>query len=133
MSYPRRTPCFASCAGRRLVASLLAAVALTALFGCSRPVVRMGRLPDVTSLEKSLQPMVSTRSDVQRVLGEPRNTGGAMLPGHESPHDLWVYYYEQGSLTDDRRIFLFVFFLQDRYDGYMWFSSLPMKGGRPSE
>lgn len=25
----------------------------------------------------------------------------------------------------DRRTFLFVFFEKDRYDGYMWFSSLP--------
>jgi hypothetical protein len=125
MSHLSGTPYVASCAGRRLVASLLAMVALVALFGCGGPAIRFGRLPDVPSLEKSLQPMVSTRPDVLRVLGEPRNTGGAMLPGHESPHDLWVYYYEEGSLIDARRIFLFVFFLQDHYDGYMWFSSLP--------
>jgi hypothetical protein len=55
-----------------------------------------------------------------------------MLPAHDSPRDLWVYYYEEGSLTDDRRIFLFVFFKQDRYDGYLWFSSLPgMTSGTP--
>jgi hypothetical protein len=112
---------------------LIAMITLVALFGCGSPVIRVGRQPDISSLDRSLQPLVSTRSDVLRVLGEPRNTGGAMLPGHDGPRDLWVYYYEEGSLADDRRIFLFVFFLKDRYDGYMWFSSLPAKAGTPSE
>jgi hypothetical protein len=89
--------------------------------------MRFGRLPDVSRLETALQPKVSTRSDVLGVLGEPRNTGGAMLPNHDAPRDMWVYYYEEGSVEDDRRIFLFVFFLEDSYDGYMWFSSLPTK------
>ena len=56
-----------------------------------------------------------------------------MLPGHDSPRDLWVYYYEEGSLSDARRTFLFVFFLGDQYDGYMWFSSLPMNTRNPSK
>jgi len=38
---------------------------------------------------------------------------------------MWSYYYEEGTLKDARRIFLFVYFDQDMYDGYMWFSSLP--------
>ena len=122
-----------SFAQRGLSLSLITMILLVLLSGCGTPVLRIGRQPDVSSLDKALQPQVSTRSDVLRVLGEPRNTGGAMLPGHDGPRDLWVYYYEEGSLADDRRIFLFVFFLKDRYDGYMWFSSLPVKAGIPSE
>lgn len=98
---------------------------LLAMWGCGGPVIKFGRLPDTTRLETSLQPEISTRDDVLEVLGEPRNSGGAMLPLHDSPRDMWVYYYEEGTMTDDRRIFLFVFFKKDLYDGYLWFSSLP--------
>jgi len=101
---------------------------LLSLFGCSGPVIQFGRMPDTSKLETSLQPNISTKANVLEVLGEPRNSGGALLPGHDSPRDMWVYYFEEGSLTDDRRIFLFVFFKMGRYDGYMWFSSLPRAG-----
>ena len=96
-----------------------------ALQSCGGPILTIGRIPDTSKLETSLKPQISTRADVLAVLGAPRNSGGAMLPAHDGPRDLWVYYFEEGSMTDDRRIFLFVFFNQDRYDGYLWFSSLP--------
>ena len=38
---------------------------------------------------------------------------------------MWSYYYEVGTLSDDRRTFLFVYFDDGVLDGYMWFSSLP--------
>jgi hypothetical protein len=104
--------------------SLFLVLVLLSIWGCS-PVIQFGRIPDTAKLETSLQPEVSTHADVLEVLGEPRNSGGALLPGHDSPRDMWVYYYEEGTLTDDRRIFLFVFFKMGRYDGYLWFSSLP--------
>jgi hypothetical protein len=85
-------------------------------------------MPEISKLEASLQPKISSKADVLMVLGEPRNSGGAMLPIHDSPRDMWVYYYEEGTMTDDRRIFLFVFFENSRYDGYLWFSSLPNTG-----
>lgn len=100
-----------------------------ALWGCSDFAFRFGRMPDTSKLETSLQPNISTKANVLEVLGEPRNSGGALLPGHDSPRDMWVYYFEEGSLSDDRRIFLFVFFKEGHYDGYKWFSSL--SGARP--
>jgi hypothetical protein len=107
--------------------SLFMVLVVISIWGCGGPVIKFGRIPDTTRLETSLQPAISTRDDVLDVLGEPRNSGGAMLPVlHNSPRDMWVYYYEEGTLTDDRRIFLFVFFKEDRYDGYLWFSSLPV-------
>ncbi len=33
--------------------------------------------------------------------------------------------YAEGSLKDVRQFFLFVYFDADRYDGYLWFLSLP--------
>ena len=98
---------------------------LLLVWNCGGPVMTFGRMPDTSKLESSLKPEISTRAEVLEVLGSPRNSGGAMLPGHDSPRDMWVYYYEEGTMSDARRIFLFVFFLEDRYDGYMWFSSLP--------
>jgi hypothetical protein len=105
--------------------SFFLVLVLLSIWSCS-PVIQYGRIPDTSKLETSLQPEVSTRADVLEVLGEPRNSGGALLPGHDSPRDMWVYYYEEGTLTDGRRIFLFVFFKMGRYDGYKWFSSLPI-------
>lgn len=87
--------------------------------------VRMGRRPDVQELEKNLRLQESTSRDVRAVLGEPFGRGKAMLPGfHSTPRIMWSYYYGEASLKDARSTYLFVFFDQDRYDGYMWFSSL---------
>jgi hypothetical protein len=104
--------------------SLFMVLVVISIWGCGGPVIKFGRMPDTTRLEASLRPEISTRDDVFVILGEPRNGGGAMLPLHNSPRDMWVYYYEEGTMTDDRRIFLFVFFKEDLYDGYLWFSSL---------
>lgn len=110
----RRTP----------VAAAIAALVLVVVSGCGT-VIRFGSLPDTGKLDTDLTLGLSKQSDVLEALGEPRNRGQAMLPGQDSQRDLWCYYYEEGTLSDDRRIFLFVFFKEGVYDGYMWFSSLP--------
>jgi hypothetical protein len=53
--------------------------------------------------------------------------GRALLPIDEgdAPRTVLTYYYEQATMQDARRLFLFVFLDGDRYDGYLWFSSLP--------
>jgi hypothetical protein len=87
--------------------------------------LRIGTRPDTAVLEEKLHAGKSTDKDVIAALGLPDGKGKAMLPIDKVPKELWSYYYEEGSFKDARRIFLFVFFDQDRYDGYMWFSSLP--------
>jgi len=105
-----------------LVMAILISVVLSA---CSID-LRAGRRPDVQVLEKNLRLRESTSADVLGVLGNPYGRGRAMLPViHSTPKILWSYYYEEASMKDARRIFLFVFLDQDLYDGYMWFSSLP--------
>ena len=101
---------------------LMAMIILTA--GCADIRLRAGRLPDINALETSLKVGQSTREDVVKVLGEPFGKGKEMLPIGLKPRSLWSYYYEEGSLQDDRRMFLYVFLDEDKYDGYMWFSSL---------
>ena len=86
---------------------------------------RIGRRPDTNVLEQSLQFGKSTPNDVLKVLGAPYGTGRVMFPTDPSPKTLWSYYYEESTSKDARRIFLFVTFDENKYDGYMWFSSLP--------
>ena len=80
-------------------------------------------------LEQSLRTGSSTQGDVQAALGEPYGRGRALMPFHEGDRTVWTYYYERGSIdastfaTKDQRIYLFVFFAEDRFDGYMWFAS----------
>lgn len=111
----------------------LAGLLLAALLaGCVGGVsIRSGRWVDPTLLESRLTVGVSTRADVRRVLGVPLGGGAALLPGMPGPRTQWYYYYEQGTLEDDRRQFLFVFFDGDAYDGYLWFSSL-LEGTLPA-
>lgn len=87
--------------------------------------IRAGQPPDIAALENGLQIGKSTFNDVQETMGEPYGQGRSMFPFHDAPRDVWTYYYEEGDLEDDRRTFLYVFFDEDIYDGYIWFSSLP--------
>ncbi|MGZ5055881.1 MAG: hypothetical protein ACXWAT_13205 [Methylobacter sp.] len=102
----------------------IAISAVTQFTGCN-VTVRAGNKPDLAVLEKTLKSGVSTEQDVLKELGAPVGKGREMLPFMDKPRTTWTYYYEEGDLNDDRRLFLFVFFDKERYDGYMWFSSLP--------
>ncbi len=108
----------------RALMLLLLILALPAISGCGT-MMSFGRMPDTARLEQDLKIGVSTRADLLAALGTPRNAGGVMLPDQGGPRDLWCYYYEEGPMGDTRRMFLFVYLDGDRYDGYMWFSSLP--------
>jgi hypothetical protein len=92
---------------------------------------RMGRQIDPGVIEKSLRLKESKTSDVLAVLGEPFGKGKAMLPAaHRTPRTMWTYYYGEADMKDGRGMYLFVFFDQDLYDGYMWFSSLPSENSK---
>lgn len=84
----------------------------------------MGYHPNIDALERTLRVGQSTQSDVVLALGQPFGKGQLMFPVDPKPRTLWSYYYGEGDTEDARGLYLFVFFDQDRYDGYMWFSSL---------
>jgi hypothetical protein len=105
----------------QLAAALVAAAILLA--GCGMA-VKMGRLPDINQLQ-SLKLTAATKDDVQNAIGPPRGKGRVMFPNADKPRDLWYYYYGEATMSDAQQMFLFVYFDRDRYDGYMWFSSLP--------
>jgi hypothetical protein len=106
--------------GIRGACILLVAALVT---GCSVK-MRAGADPDISALERELVPGVSTREQITTALGWPYSEGRARMPFHDQPRDVLTYYYEEGTLEDDRRIFLFVFIHEGEYEGYMWFSSL---------
>lgn len=106
------------------LASLVIVFSLLAS-GCADLRIRIGTRPDTNVLERSLRLGESSAADVLAMLGEPTGKGRTMLPIDTRPRTMWSYHYEEGDLKDARRIFLFIYFDEDRYDGYMWFSSLP--------
>jgi len=101
---------------------------------CSKIEYVAGEPPKIAALDQSLRLGESSTEDVLAALGKPNGNGVILLPIDGHPRKTWSYYYEKGLIkagndgnldADMRRTFLFVYFDQDRYDGYMWFSSLP--------
>ena len=93
-----------------------------------RPIAsRAGSRPNTDVLEKSFSLGESTRADVVSVLGEPSGKGRAELPMDPKRRtiSIWSYFYMEATQQEARGMWLFVYFDEDRYDGYMWFSSLP--------
>lgn len=102
------------------------------LGGCAFDMnIHVGRRPNLDAIEQRLRPGQSTTDDVLAALGPPRGRGRAMLPIDPAQRDMWSYSYLQANVQkggetqgDMRTLILFIYFEQDRYMGYMWFSSL---------
>ncbi len=110
---------------RPLAAALACLLSLLAA-GC---VWTVGERPVTAALETRLRPGESTPAEVIAALGKPSGEGGVMLPVlDQRARESWTYYFEkghvEGSDVDTRRTFLFVYFDDGVYDGYLWFSSL---------
>jgi hypothetical protein len=86
--------------------------------------IRAGNEIDLPALQE-FRIGESTSNDVQAKLGAPFGRGRSYLPFQSKPVDMWSYYYELGTMSDDRRTFLFVYLDDGVFDGYMWMSSLP--------
>jgi hypothetical protein len=97
-----------------------------------------GAFPKATAIEGQLKRGVSTRADVQRVLGVPNGGGGALLPGvgarSEQLDAYQLWYYEDIEITEVksqgevmnmkmRQQILAVFFKDEVFHGYFWTSN----------
>ena len=128
----RTIPSWTLCSARVVVISVLATLFLA---GCGDSIkYYAGTKPNTRLLETTLRIGSSTKDDVRTALGEPNGNGGFMLPVVDAaPRDTWTYYFEDSEIgakegkIDWRasRVFLFVYFDRGRYDGFLWFSSLP--------
>ncbi len=112
------------CTGK-IAAFLCLLVLISSAAGCVGVRYNTGIPPDTRVLETTIRPGISTRADVVSALGEPDGKGKAAIYSGDTPRTIWSYFYEEGNLRESRRIYLFVFFNKDCYDGYLWFSSLP--------
>jgi len=92
-----------------------------------------------SELEEVLRRGVSSRADVEELLGQPNGTGSLMFPEQHRAREIW--FYERVEVKSVRNALvmqqdvLLVFFRHDVYDGFMWFSDAAgasrSAGGRP--
>lgn len=114
---------------------LALALAPSLLAGCaSRTAVTTGPFAEARRIDEELRRGVSTKSDVERLLGKPNGSGASRLP-LTTPREVWFYHnIETGDAkvegrasggginvrVDTRQQVLLVFFDGDKFDGYMW-------------
>jgi hypothetical protein len=113
---------------------LCAFVAGALLVGCAPTRLTTGAFTEVNRLETQLKRGVSTKLDVERVLGAPRGSGSALLPTDPRHRDVWFYQdievagtkYEAGGIirVNMRQQILLVFFEKEVFDGFMWYSNV---------
>lgn len=122
-----------ACSWRRFAFVLLCALIMTLLIGCAPKRVTTGAFKQLTRIEGEFKRGVSTKEDVRRVLGSPRGGGSAILPPDRRQREVWFYEdIEVLNVTspkpgimrmDVRQQILLVFFDEEVFDGYMWFSN----------
>lgn len=104
----------------------------------AQSVTGTGAFPKVAALGTELKRGVSTKADVQRLLGLPSGTGGALLPGFGERANLLdayqIWYYEDIEISDAeagrdavtmkmRQQILMIFFAGEVLHGYFWTSN----------
>jgi hypothetical protein len=124
---------------RRLERIVVVLVAMAA----AAPTVRAEETPStplgaarIVLLEARLHRGLSTKTDVQQLLGPPAGSGGAELPGDSIRRDIWYYgnievTNEHPELWSNSELVvvatraqrtLLIFFEGDLYSGYLWIS-----------
>jgi hypothetical protein len=118
----------------RPVLYCIAAAALLIGAGCETATVKSQAFAHVDDFVIKLKRGVVTKPDVLLLLGEPDGTGalGGFAKYRDANHagkgavDAWYYESITASvsldLPQDQNVLL-VFFLDDRVDGYLWFSN----------
>ncbi len=112
--------------------------------------ITLGAFLAVDRIESGLTRGVSTKADVERLLGKPDGRGAAFMAltdqaiaklikaGQSGPRDqreMWFYEDQTANILDAkdgymrlrlRQQMLMVYFHRERFDGFMWFSSAGM-------
>ncbi|MGZ5055883.1 MAG: hypothetical protein ACXWAT_13215 [Methylobacter sp.] len=113
---------------RRLAYTLLLICLLSA---CTPAKVVSGPFLKLPSIETELKKGLSTKMDVQRILGAPQGFGGAVFPVTAEEHEVWFYQNieidniqsKQSHITMDmNQKVLLVFFSKGLFDGFLWFT-----------
>lgn len=79
-----------------------------------------------SALTETLRRGVSTAADVTRALGKPNGSGGFLFPTDKEHRTVWFYekvrVQASGGKVDLQQDVLLVFFRDNRFDGFLWFS-----------
>jgi len=98
-------------------------------------ILTTGMFPDVSLIGKNLKRGVSTKADVEQLLGQPTGRGGALLPPSHVGYEAWLYESVQGgaemksergqtpglATMSLRQQIVLIFFKDGLYHGYLWF------------
>lgn len=117
--------------------SLLVLACAGVLAGCATG-VGTGAFVPVDRIEQELHRGVTSKSEVQRILGAPKGYGSMVFPRHH--RELEVWYYEDIAVTDARAAgsgvlranvrqqILLVNFDGSVLDGFVWFTNVGTLG-----
>jgi len=111
--------------GNRRARAKFLAMLLGAMFlpGCAVHTVKSQAFSKLDQLETELKRGVSTKADVITLLGEPDGSGGAQFPTASYENDVWYYEASRASLSNMDQNILLVYFREEVFDGFMWFSN----------
>ena len=105
---------------RLIVVGLLLAIMTT---GCTKAVGKGPGLDQLDRLDAELSQGISKKSDVLLLLGEPDGSGSALFPTAAAPNDIWYYETAVASLSNLDQTILLIYFQDDIFAGYQWFSN----------
>ena len=116
---------------RRPMVMLLSVIFLFSACGGTR--VSSGAFRNIEALEARLERQISTKGDVEKLLGSPDGRGSAALPLAPEPREVWFYQDIEGTDVTAkpggiiemklRQQILLVFFYGGFFDGFMWYST----------
>lgn len=101
---------------------IVLAVALS-IAACTIETGKGPALNQLDRLDTDLTRGVSRKSDVLFLLGEPVGSGSALFPTARTDHDIWYYDMQTQSFTSVEQKILLVYFDDDVFAGYLWFSN----------
>jgi hypothetical protein len=126
--------------------AIILSLVMGLLAGCAQPkAMTTGPFLNVERIDADLKRGVSTKSDVERVLGRPNGKGETLMPPTQTRRgEVWTYYNSHtgeprisagrtgGSVrvdVDSRDQMIMIFFDGDKFDGYLWFLQVTTAGG----
>ncbi len=104
---------------------------LVLVAGCAAPPITIGYRAPLQNLDRLISEK-SSAADVRAALGEPRGYGAARFTRDQPLRRVWLYEFTQVKGLQVGVYMLLVFFRDDRYDGYLWFSAKELWTDIPS-
>jgi len=96
---------------------------LLILPGCINIQLRMGTETQPQNIETVLHFNKSTQNEVKSAFGPPDGVGAYVSPITGKYSTVWSYYFAQGTLDTMDDTFLYIYFDDDVYEGYLWFEN----------